>query len=204
MSQQNLYYFQVAGTLATLLPLLTGLLVFKKSKLVVHLFFFYLLIGFITDLSGWYFYVTKNGTTNMYVRNAYDLFEAVFFFLFIAYTTTSPHIKKFFTGAVAIIIFFWATRFWYSSIPIFKTSTQIIEAFGAAFCVLQLLERDASATQRPVFWFWLGIFFYCFSTFFLMGVLGTKMAGVWFAHAIVNMIAYLIYSVGFWRVRQPV
>ncbi|MBX2894838.1 MAG: hypothetical protein KF763_05330 [Cyclobacteriaceae bacterium] len=204
MSLKTLYYWQVAGTLATLIPLIAGFIVFKTSKNIDRIFFYYLIVGFITDLCGWYCYATENAEANMYVRNAYDLFEAVFFFLFIAYTTSSGPIKKFFSTATVLLVLFWASRFLYNTIPVFKTSTQIVEAFGAAFCILQLLEREADATQRPVFWFWLGIFFYCFSTFFLMGILGSKMVGVWYAHAIINMLAYLIYTIGFWRVRQPV
>jgi hypothetical protein len=201
MSENSLYFWQVTATLATLIPLLVGVLVFNKSERVVRFFIFYLVIGFITDLSGWYFYVTKNAESNMIVRHAYDLFEAVFLFLFIAYTTTSMHLKKYFSWGVVLLVGFWASRFWYNTLPLFKTSTQIVEAFGAAFCILQLLEKDPDSTQRPVFWLWLGVFFYCFSTFFLMGILGSKMAGVWFAHAIINIVAYLIYAWGLWRVR---
>ncbi|MBX2914404.1 MAG: hypothetical protein KF856_03920 [Cyclobacteriaceae bacterium] len=37
-----------------------------------------------------------------------------------------------------------------------------------------------------------------------MSVFDSCLPGVWYAHTIINMIAYLIYTVGFWRVRQPV
>ena len=202
MSEQSLYYWQVAGTLATLVPLLVASFTFTHANRAVRFFLAYLIVGFVTDLSGWYFYVTQNGEANQYVRHAYDLFEAVFLFQYIAYTTPSKHLKKIFLWAVAFLLLFWLSRFWYQTMPLFKTSTQVIEAFGSAFCILQLLEKDAESLQRPIFWLWLGVFFYCFGTFFLMGILGSKMAGVWYAHAIINMIAYLIYAMGFWQVRK--
>ncbi|MCW5910120.1 MAG: hypothetical protein KIT62_03550 [Cyclobacteriaceae bacterium] len=204
MSRETLYYWQVAGTLTTLIPLVMGFYVFKQSLSPIRIFLGYLIIGFMTDLTGWYLYVTQNGEANMYVRHAYDLFEAVFLFWFIGYTSTSSHLKKFSRWALVPLFIFWATRFWFSSLAVFKTGTQVMEAFGLAFCILKLLESDAFATQRPIFWLWLGVFFYCFGTIFLMGVLDSRMPGVWYAHAIINMLAYLIYTVGFWRVRQQV
>jgi hypothetical protein len=204
MSTQTIYYWQVAGTLATLIPLIAGCFVFNQSELAVRIFLGYLLVGFVTDLSGWYFYVTQNGESNIYVRHAYDLFEAVFLFLFIGYTSFYARLKIFSRWALIPLLIFWATRFWFKWLGVFKITTQVIEAFGLAFCILQLLEKDAAATARPIFWLWLGAFFYAFGTFFLMGVLDSSMPGVWYAHAIINMIAYLIYTVGFWRVRQPV
>lgn len=202
MSDETIYYWQVAGTLATLIPLFMGFFVFNQSELSIRIFLGYLIIGFITDLTGWYLYVTQNGGVNLYVRYAYDLFEAIFMFFYIAFTSNLSRLRKVVWWTLPLLLLLWSTRFWYSSLGLYRTSTQVIEACGLAFCILQLLERDAAATERPIFWLWLGAFFYAFGTTFLMGVLDSSMPGVWYAHAIINMIAYLIYTVGFWQVRQ--
>ncbi|MBN8576741.1 MAG: hypothetical protein J0L66_07340 [Cytophagales bacterium] len=202
MSAQTLYYWQVTGTLVAFLPVLAGLLKYPKSEKSIRYFLGYLFIGLLTDLTGWYCYITQNETTNQYVRHAYDLFEAFFLFWFIAHTATSKYLRNFFSWALPVVVVFWASRFWISTVPMFKSGTQVVIAFGSALAILQMLEQDEQATQRPMLWMWLGTFFYCFSTFFLMGILGTKMAGVWYAHAIINILAYLIFTVGFLSIRQ--
>jgi hypothetical protein len=43
----------------------------------------------------------------------------------------------------------------------------------------------------------MGVFFYCFSTFFFMSVLYSQLAKIWYAHSIINVLTNLIYAFGF-------
>lgn len=197
MSAQFLYYFQVASTLSVLLPLLTGFIKINECSTLVKCFIAFLLAGLITDLAGWYLYLSDNKDANRYFRHGYDLIEAVFLFLLIANASQNKLIARFFRSAVFLLFLFWLSRFfYYDSISIYKSTSQVFVAFGACYCILQLVEQSPAALQTKIFWILLGVFFYCFSTFFVMGILVSKLAKVWYAHSIVNIITNIIYFIG--------
>lgn len=203
MNQQTAYYLQVTSTLSVLLPLISGCFNFKHHDLPIKAFIIFLFIGFMADLSGWYFYLTQNATANLYVRHAYDLFEAVFLAWFISQWVKGERLKKIFSWLWPGLIALWAVRFFYlEAMSLFKTLTQIVFAFTSCFCLLQTIEGQQRLTRLLFFWILMGIFFYCFCTYFVMGLLVTKLARVWYTHNMVNISTNLIYFTGFLLYRR--
>lgn len=203
MSNLALYYFQVASTLSVVLPLAVGFWRFRQLDVPYRLFVLFLLIGLITDLSGWYFYLTKNIAANEYARQAYDLFEAVFITWLIRQFTFNTVLKKTLFWLWPVLLLFWATHFFFAdALAMFKSTTQIFFAFAASYCILQITETTPKISRLLSFWILLGIFFYCFTTYFIMGLLSTKLSGIWYMHNAVNIITNLIYLIGFLRSRS--
>lgn len=95
---------------------------------------------------------------------------------------------------------------WFLSIsagPVFDPFYEVSVAFLAGFCLLEMVENQNEIDKEPVFWIFLGMFFYCFSTFFVMGFLNTLLSQkIWFLNNIFNIISYLFYAVGFWKINQ--
>jgi hypothetical protein len=203
MSEQTAYYLQIASTFSVLLPLVAGVWYFRKLDNRIKLFVGFLFIGLVTDLLGWYFYVTRNSNANLYARHAYDLIEAMFLTWLISELATGRIVKKLFSWMWLGLLLFWATRFVYiDAMSLFKTSTQVYFAFAACFCILQLVETTPKFSRLLSFWILLGIFFYCFCTYFIMGLLITKLAKIWYTHNVINIATNLIYLVGFIKSRS--
>lgn len=197
MSEQVFYFFQLTSTFSVALPLVIGFLKFSDTDRLAKVFIFFLMMGFATDLVGWYFYLTKDGTSNLYVRHIYDLIESVFFFWFLSQVIPSHLASRFFSWSIVVLIPFWSIRFLYlDAMAIYMTTAQIFVAFGACFSLLQLVEAKIEIAKQLIFWLLLGVFFYCFGTFFFMGILISKLGKIWYAHNIINITTNLIYFIG--------
>src|SRR5690606_4811202 len=85
------------------------------------------------------------------------------------------------------------------AIAIFNMVYQIVIA---AFCGRNLL-RKVETTPEPssdaTFWLHFGIFFYCFTTFFLMGIIGVSAKyKLWDPyHNTINIVTYIVYACAF-------
>jgi hypothetical protein len=203
MSDQVFYIFQLASTFSVVLPLTIGFWKFRKTDWLVKGFLFFLIVGFATDLAGWYFYLSKDGTSNLYIRHVYDFIEPVFLFWFLSLVATNQLIKRFFMWFIIILVPCWAVRFFYlDAMAIYRSTFQVFVAFGACFSLIQIVETKKEVTEQLIFWLLLGVFFYCFSTFFFMGILISKLAKIWYAHNIINILTNLIYFIGFLRAKN--
>lgn len=194
------YYVQVVSTLSVLLPLCAGVWQFKRLAQAYRLFLLFLVIGFATDLAGWYFYLTQNVGANEYARHGYDLFEGVFLAWLIKRLSSNGIIIKSFSWLIPAIVLLWTGRFVYAELSsVFKSGTQIIYSFAAGFTLLHMTERAENLSRSLPFWIMLGIFFYCFCTYFIMAFLQTQLSGIWPIHNIINVSTNLIYLIGFLR-----
>jgi hypothetical protein len=200
MSKELFYVLQISSTLSAAFPLIIGFLNFTKIDLRARLFLTFLAIGFLTDLSGWYFYLTKNSTANIFVRDGYNLIEPVFLFWVVSQFSPLRLVKSIFAKAWIVIIPFWCISIFYDSIfALFKTTTEVLLAFSSSFCLLAQVEKSDKVTRQLSFWILLGIFFYNFCTFFFMSLMSSKMGfDLWYLHNIINVVTNLIYFGGFW------
>lgn len=203
MSEKVFYFFQLASTFSVVLPLSIGLWKLSKMDRKVKGFIFFLVLGLVTDLAGWYLYLSKDGTSNLYVRHIYDLIESVFLFWFLSWVSPSQLVNKFFMWSIAILIPFWALRFLYlDAMGVYMSAVQVFVAFGACFSLIQVVETKKEVTEQLIFWLLLGVFFYCFGTFFFMGILISKLGKIWYAHNVINILANVIYFIGFLRAKN--
>lgn len=203
---------KVVSTLAILVPITSNLIKMKTAGLLGRLFFVFLVIGFTTDLSHWYLYYNSTEGISTHAFNIYSLCEALWFFWLIQYLTQSSILKT-----VSKNIFYYTFPFWLAgyfiypffieepterSIP-FITSYEVIASFLSGFALLYLAEDEDNLFKNASFWFFLGIFFYCFCTFFIMSLLGSYLSlNLWPLNNIINIITYILYSVGLWKYRK--
>ncbi len=200
MSEKIGYYFQVASTFSVLLPIFFGILRWKNFDSLIHWFIFFLGVGFANDMAGWIFYLTKNIEGNAYARHSYDLFEATFLFWFLCRASADNLSRKLLPWFLAVLLAFWAARLFFPwGMTIFKTTTEIAIAFVTAFLILQKVEANAQIWRLTIFWLLVGMFFYCFSTYFLMGLLGAHLQQIWYSHAVINILTNIIYFIGFFK-----
>lgn len=202
------------STLAILVPLIISARYFIVTGIHIRLFFIFLLLGFLTDLLGWYVSYSPEEINYLLLASLiYSYCEAVFFVWLVTDYSPSNTIKKLrimiLTG-IAIWIGF--TIFNGSSVQgnisysaLFDTSYQIAISFLAGFALLKMAEKEDQIVAVPMFWILCGVFFYCFSTFFIFIIksrLNQDLANrLWPVHNLVNIFTYLLYSIGLWKYR---
>ena len=80
----------------------------------------------------------------------------------------------------------------------FSTAYDILAAFLCGYVLLKMGEKAIVLTKEPTFWIFLGVFIYCFCTFFITSLIETELRQkIWFIHNIINLISYLVIAKGF-------
>lgn len=185
------------------IPIILSLLTIRTNGLSVRLFFF-LLIGLLTEIAmefGGFSYAAR-----LMIFNIYCLIECTFFCWFLSnYIRFIP--PSLFRVFLFISLPSWVVcSFLYphlhisgmSGIAVFNLLYEIVISFLAGYALIKFVERQESVSS-PGFWFLMGIFIYCFSTFFIMTFLETSLTGrMWDPHNVINITTYLIYSIGCW------
>ncbi len=192
------------------LPLIIGIVNYKTSGFQYRVFIFFLLVGFCTDIT---MYMLKGTDRSSYLRdilNCYSLTEAMVFFWLIYHNATLKLIAKISKGLLIITPIVWILGMiiragYMNTSPgrVFDPFYEVSVAFLIGFLLLKMVEEMTLISQLPIFWILLGIFFYCFCTFFMMGFLNTVLSQqIWFLNNIINIITYIFYSVGLMQIRN--
>jgi hypothetical protein len=202
---------QIASVLAILLPIVIGVINFKKAGSDLRLFVIFLVIGFCTDATMFYLAQLKEPKYLVEIFTSYSLIESIFFFWTIYKNGRSKIMQQVVLALALATPFFWIGLVFAFPLAadtatrgrVFDTFYEIATAFLAGLVLLQMAEKEKSITAVPAFWILAGIFFYCFCTFFMMGFLRTYLSQrIWFLNNIINIFSYLLYSIGFWQLRQ--
>lgn len=201
-------FIQMFSVWATLFPIAVCILIIRNGSREIRLFFLFFVIGFLTDMT--MFVLVKSHKTQYLesISNIYSLVEASFFYWLVGNYVElkfKHKIKVLYILTVAywlvlivIWLFFSTGRF--SAIQLFDPVYEIIVSFFSGFILLKMAEELDSVSDKPMFWFFIGIFFYCFSTFFIATFLNTELSlKLWFLHNIFNIITYGFYTVGLWK-----
>lgn len=203
---------RLSSILGILFPIFVCVLTFKKGSRDFRLFFLFLLVGLFADLT--MFIIEQIGGNGHRGRinltyNVYSLVEAVFFIYLIKTFIQNLLFKK-----VSSILFYLTPFLWFvlQMIRIMNPSRgflpgkffdlyyEITFSFLAGFVLLEMVEKYDSVSDKPMFWIFLGIFFYCFSIFFIATFLNTELSQkLWFLHNIFNIITYVFYTVGLYK-----
>lgn len=201
---------QIISTLFILIPIFLNGLRLRKSGTLGRIFFCFLLAGLIADISMGYMHFNEIEGVSIYIFSAYSLGEALFFFWLIRYLGPTEILKKvagFFLVVtpfvwIAVQIPFYEAGKTARNIP-FDTSYEVAAAFLAGFALLSMAEQEGKLATSAEFWLILGVFFYCFCTFFLMTFLGSQLSlNLWPLNNIINILTYLFYSLGWWMYRK--
>lgn len=199
MEQDWRFYLQVISTFSVLLPVVMGLLFFREIGSLFWYFIGFLIVGFLVDFAGWIFYITENGDANNVVRYAYSLFEPLFLIWFLGQFGPNTKLKFLLKNVWIIILPLWLISVFSNDFfPIYKTTTQIFISSASCFYILKFVEKESNIIHDLTFWVLIGIFFYNFCTFFLMGFLNTTLGlDLWYLHNVINVLTNLLYFVGF-------
>ncbi|HKR05450.1 MAG TPA: hypothetical protein VJY62_12520, partial [Bacteroidia bacterium] len=75
---------------------------------------------------------------------------------------------------------------------------QITASTFATAAILKFIEVKENVMQEPDYFFLIGIFFYCFCSFFIDFFIGEEIAKkIWWIHDLANCISYLIFVKAF-------
>lgn len=191
-------------------PLIVGLVKRKSADRVAQLFIFFLLAGLATDVVMWVLFYMRKPERLLIIFNFYSLVEAIFFFWFLYATSLSNAIRKVSYFFLLATLPFWIfCIFIYPAMvekalqsAVFDTTYEVIVSFLAGYALLLRVEKETPFFSSSVVWFTLGIFFYCFCTFYIMTFLQTFVSHqIWFLNNIFNIISYALYTLGFWYIK---
>jgi hypothetical protein len=200
----------IISTYAGLLPVLAGLIVFKKAGFKHRLLIVFLLYGFLTDLL---VMITKDHQMMMLsitIFFLYILAEPMFFCWFISKSCDFQPVSK--TAIILVLILplpwvfslFDFTRLTWKEDPSaapFGAFFKMIVTILASYAILRLTRKDEKLSAIPDFWFLFAMFFYCICTFFMfLFIQNPYMPQFWFLHNILNIMTYFIYSFGFLKI----
>lgn len=195
--------FKIIGTLSAIIPIALGVFSFKASKGKYRLFLFFLIFGLLTDLGVWLLYKPfKNLSYFLFVT--YPLVEALFLVWFVFRILNKSHVKRFFILIVCCTITLWIVchfiiNKYFEFNGIFDTYYSIVVSFISGYALLNLSENNASIIRLPEFWFLLGVFVYCFCTFFVSSLLGTEiLQKIWYINNLINVVSYLLFSLWYY------
>lgn len=201
---------QLVSIWGIMLPLMIGLFRFKAAGFQFRLFIFFLVVGFVTDITMYLLKGTlyKNWLPDIF--NGYSLVEATTFLLIISLNATGKWMKRGTLALMVMTVLLWVVLVvikpaFVQAAPsqVFDPFYEVIVAFLAGFTLLHLVEQQPDVIHHGIFWILLGIFFYCFCTFFLMGFVNTLLSQrIWVVNNIINLCTYLLYSIGLWKLRQ--
>ncbi len=200
---------QIVSIVAIIVPISIGLINLKRAELELRLLLVFLIIGLITDLTMFYL-VRINRTSHLLtIFNIYSLVESLFFYWFIWKNVRSVYAEWILNVLVLVTPFFWL--FFVVLFPrvlfteatasqVFDSVYEIVVASLSGYALLKMVEREDAVLLLPNFWVLLGIFFYCFCTFFIMSFLNTVLSQqIWFLNHIVNVLTYIIFLIAFWK-----
>lgn len=206
MSHQSDYTIQIISTLSVAVPIAASLRHWRWHSRPVVFFVFFLVVGLLVDLLGWYMALVHNTQVNLKVRYTYNLIEPAFLIWLVGRLMTSGPISRIFTRGWIAVIPAWALSLYLSgeAFGIFKMITEVLISIGACYALLGIIEQRKSWSSTVDFWILLGVFFYNFSTFFVVGFIDSLLGfKLWNIHNLLNVVTNVIFFVGFLKSGRP-
>jgi hypothetical protein len=205
-------WIRIVSIFSILVPLSFGWLGWRNLDKGLRYFWIFLLFAFFVDLAIWYCLRTGNNEVASLIYSLYSLTEALVFLAFIRYSSGNLLLKRFVSLMWVLTLLHWLGLTIFSLVKpesnflisaVFDPVYQVIAAFLAGFLLLEIVEKNAHPLQKSAFWILLGIFFYCFCTFFILRLANTLLGQqMWWLHNIFNITAYGLYAVGFSLVKK--
>lgn len=198
------YLPNILSTLSALAPLILGALVWGRTEREIKIFIGFLVFGFVIDLLGWLnAFLQPMGSGFLKLRYFYWLVEPLFLIWFIRRYSGNRLIRNISAWLYPVFGISWlVSTIDITYLPIYKTATGIFILFLSAFLLLEMVENKQGERYPLAFWLVLGLFFYSFCTFFIMGLINSQ-AGlkIWWLQNAINIATNMVYGLGFWMAR---
>jgi hypothetical protein len=196
------------SAISILIPLVTGIVNFKKfSRTLKAFFLFFIFSFFIEIITG---YLNKHGKNNLWLINIYLVIEFSVFSYFTALFSKAAWLINLNYALVALFLLLWifSTVFFYGLLRLNNlcfTLASLILFIMSAFTLFRIsTETDANLFVDPIFWIVSSIFIYFSANLFIFClsdlILDEKsliMHKAWIIHSFWNIVANILFSIGF-------
>lgn len=193
---------------STFLPVVAGVIVFKKLHGILRLFLLFFLITVLVEIIVWY--LSLHHKNNLWLINIYTLFEAILLLSLLTKIVSSNFKSKLFIVFEIIYTCYWIyINFILQSIFEYNTSDKF--AKGALLIIasgMTLIDFTYNANEdlhkAPLFWLVGGIFFYFCLTLLIFSTANWVfdnskpiMDLSWSVHGAVVVLANILFTIGF-------
>ncbi len=199
--------------LSILLPIIIALFNYEKLVTKSRLLFYYLIISGLINLSA--IILVNYRMRNLPLLHIYTLVEAIFILSYFRTIFENPLIKKILLFIIALFPILCIINFVFlQSIYTFNTYTRPLEAILITFfCLLYLYKGNFTEDwmNKPSSWFNMGILIY-FPVACIIFILSNYLAVygdnkamttmVWNLHAVLVLLMYLLWSRGFYLLKN--
>jgi hypothetical protein len=199
----HFFYTSVVVPATVVVPLVMGLLVYKRLKRPELIIFYYLVFaGFVDTVAA---YTAEHRINNLWMLHVYTAVEAVVLLWFYRSTIRNAHLKRIIPFLMVLFpLICMANILWWQSLKSYNTYTRPVEALLLIYFGLVCFFED----NRTVFWFNAGVLLYFSASFFIFIFSNYLHPGQFFntviqvSHATFVLIMYLLFTVGFYTCRR--
>ena len=190
-----------SGMVASVLPVLTGFLYFRKLSPTFKILLVYISCSMLSNLIA--FWLAINAQNNYIVFHFYTLVEVLLLLWVFSRWQSAPLMKHLLLAAAVLFSVLWVMAKFtienFHEMEFFTSSVgQLILAFTAVFTIFQLAhESDGKLFHISNFWVSLAVLFYAGGTVFIYSLTQEVIHEVWIMKIIIVTIYYLIISWSF-------
>ena len=197
---------------SVLVPILFGLINYKTAKTNSRILLYYLIISGIINIIA--ILIQRYHLSNLPLLHVYTLIEAIFLISYFRLIFNDLFIKKVLFSLTILFPIICILNFTFlQSIYTFNTNTRPLEAILITFfCMLYIYKSGFTENWicKPVNWFNMGILIY-FPTAFIIFISSnylivnnnkTMTNMVWDIHAALVLLMYLLWSRGFYLLKN--
>lgn len=193
-----------------ILPLLAGILSFKKNTAANRILVFHIMVSAVFTVV--YAILWHRKQNNLPLLHMYTVIE--FIFLSVYYALVFPW-KQVKTAMIVLVFLFTGfavcNTCYLQGIYEFNSYARALEAFillvygGLGFYFLLNRPQQESLYRSSFFWINIGYFLYFAASLFLFLVTGYMVLGAsialyaWAIHALVMLFMYILVSIGLWK-----
>ncbi len=193
---------------STFLPLIAGIITFKKLDKALRLFFLFWVITSVVETITWG--LSFANLNNMWLINFYTLFEAIILLYFLIKITGSKFLVKLFIFFIILYSFYWIyanyilwSIFQYNSTDKFIKGILLILSSGLTL-LDYTFQTENDLRKSPLFWILGGIFFYFSLTLIIFSTANwifdnsvPTMNLSWIVHSYIVTLTNILFTIGF-------
>jgi len=201
----NLFPLYVTAVLSVPLPLFAGLYFYRRLKREMKILL--VLFAIVTLVEGYTFYQTLNQTNYYWVHHIYMPLEYGLLVWVFSYWQNYPFLKRALRLSIPVFVLICIIKMLSLENLMNPNSFTASVAYASyvgisSYTMISLQEQNPCAIHKD-FRFWVGSALLVYSTgglayfAFRDTVVNKFMIEIWSIHAILNIIAHILYSIGF-------